>query len=110
MGVPEGSEWGAIDYLVDGAKLDAADRRRIEHLSALWESGPVEVALAAGFAGGSDMAEALAAVSGFDLLDPMNEPLDARFARHDELGLFVRSRFMPWRQEDGALVIEAVNP
>lgn len=110
MRAPEGSERGAIDYLVDGAKLDASDARKIEHLSALWESSLVEVALATGLVSATHMADALAAVSGLDLLIPMNEPLDARLPRHEELAVFIKSRFMPWRHEQGTLVIAVVSP
>ena len=110
MRTPEGSEGSAIDYLVDGAKIAAADAGKIEDLSTLWGSSPVEVALAGGFANASDMAQALAAVSGLALLEPLGEPFDGRLVRRDELSVYAKSRFMPWRQENGVLTIAAVNP
>jgi cellulose synthase/poly-beta-1,6-N-acetylglucosamine synthase-like glycosyltransferase len=110
MGELEGSERGAIDCLVDGAKLTVTDRRKIEHLSSLWQSGLIETALASGIAQAGDMAQALAAVSGLELLDPMNEPLDARLARREDICTFVRARFMPWRRDGDVLIVAAVNP
>ncbi len=110
MGALEGSEQGAIDDLVGGAKLAEPDRRKIEHLARAWQASPVEVALSTGLVSAEEMARALSAVSGLPILDPVSEPIDARLAQGETLSLLVSERAMPWRTDDGVLVIATVNP